>query len=180
MEETQLLRTIIFLLSLLLFSGPVSAQDGDAWLREALKLKQEGWGDRVSPVLGDMRRPATPLIAFVSFSMPEKSLKAILEQVDSVGGAVVLRGLVNNSFRDTAAVVAGLAGENGPGFGVDPRLFDKYGVTGVPVFVVPVGDGFDKIGGNMSLGATLEAMVNEGEHPEAARRLLEKLRGVSR
>ncbi len=175
-----MLRTIIFLLSLLIFSGPVCAQNNDAWLREAQKLKQEGWGERIPSVLGDMQRPVAPLIAFVSFSMPENSLKDILEQVDQVGGTVVLRGLVNNSFRDTAAVVAGLAKENGAGFGVDPRLFTKYNITTVPAFVIPVGEGFDRIGGNISLAAALEAMVSEGEYPDAARRLLEKLRGGSR
>ncbi len=176
MEETQLLRPII-LLCLLIFSSPALAQSPDAWLQEALKLKQEGWGQRVSPTLPDMVRPIAPLIAFVSFSMPQDSLKAILEQVDRVGGTVLLRGLVNNSFKDTATVVARMVEEHGTGFGVDPKLFVKYAINAVPAFVVPNGEtSFDKISGNISLIAALEALVQEGGNPEAARLLLGKLR----
>ncbi len=175
MEETQLLRWIIPL-CLLIVSTPVSAQSPDAWLQEALKLKREGWGERVSPALPDMVRPVAPLIAFVSFSMPEDSLKAILEQVDRVGGTILLRGLVNDSFKDTATVVAKFSTDSSPGFGVDPKLFAKYAIKTVPAFVVPNGDSFDKISGNISLVAALEAIVQEGENPETARRLLNKLR----
>jgi len=175
MEETQLLRLVISL-CLLIFSSSVFAQSNDAWLQEALKLKREGWGERASPVLPDMKRPIAPLMAFVSFSMPDASLKAILEQVDRMAGTVVLRGLVNDSFKDTAAVVAKLARENGPGFSVDPKLFAKYAINAVPAFVIPNGDSFDKISGNISLVAALEAIIQEGEYPQAARRLLSKLR----
>jgi len=176
MEEKKLLR-LIALLCLFTFSTSALAQSPDAWLQEALKLKQEGWGQRVSPALPDMTRPIAPLIAFVSFSMPEDSLKAILEQVDRVGGTVLLRGLVNNSFKDTATVVARLVEEHGTGFGVDPKLFAKYDINTVPAFVVPNGEtSFDKISGNISLVAALEALVQEGNNPEAALLLLDKLR----
>jgi type-F conjugative transfer system pilin assembly protein TrbC len=176
MEETQLLRMVITLI-LLVFSTPSLAQDSDSWLKEALRLKQEGWDRRVTPALPDMTRPVAPLMAFVSFSMPEDSLKAILEQVDRVGGTVLLRGLVNNSFKDTATVVARLVGKNGTGFGIDPKLFSKYNITAVPAFVIPNGEDFDKISGNLSLSAALEALTNEGSNPEAAHNLLVKLRG---
>ncbi len=176
MEKNKLLRVVIFL-CFLIVSGSALAQSSDAWLQDILKLKREGWSERVSPVLPDMKRPIAPLIAFVSFSMPEDSLKSILAQVDRVGGTVVLRGLVNNSFKDTATVVARLAGENGPGFGVDPKLFAKYAITAVPAFIVPDGEtNFDKISGNISLAAALEAIINEGKNPLTARLLLAKLR----
>lgn len=167
---------LLISLCLMTISAPSLAQDSDAWLKEALKLKQEGWDRRLTPALPDMVRPVAPLMAFVSFSMPEDSLKAILEQVDRVGGTVLLRGLLNNSFKDTATVVAGLVEENGAGFGVDPKLFAKYDITAVPAFVVPGGDDFDKISGNLSLSAALEALANEGGNPQAARHLLAKLR----
>ena len=183
---------VILLLSFVM-NGSALTQDNDAWLNEALKLKQQGWGERVSPVLPDQRRPIAPLMAFVSFSMPDDSLKAILNQVDMAGGTVVLRGLVNDSFKDTAATVAklvedskrrgrergsgpGQGNDNLPGFSVDPKLFTKYAITAVPTFVVTEGDRFDKIGGNMNLAAALQAVIREGDHSEAARRLLNKLR----
>ena len=101
MEEEKLLRWII-ISCFLIISSSASAQNTDAWLEQVLTLKREGWGERISPVLPDQKRPTPPLIAFVSFSMPEDSLKAILEQVDRAGGTVVLRGLVNDSFKNTA------------------------------------------------------------------------------
>lgn len=166
----------IILITLLITSETASAQSADAWLDQVLKLEQEGWGERANPALPDMARPITPLMAFVSFSMPEDSLKAILEQVERTGGITILRGLVNDSFKDTATLVATFSSNGSPGFSVDPKLFAKYAINAVPSFVVPNEESFDKISGNISLVAALETIVREGDNKDTARRLLDKLR----
>lgn len=175
MEEEKLLR-ILKILIFVVISLPAAAQTSDAWLDQLLSLKREGWDKKVSPILPDMTRPVAPVIAFVSFSMPDNSLKAILSQVDRAGGVVVLRGLVNDSFTDTSVIVTQLASEYNVSFNIDPKLFSQYDIVAVPSFVVPDGNRFDKISGNISLTAALEAFVQTGDNPDAARRLLTRLR----
>ena len=176
---------LLTLTACLAFGAPAFAQESpDAWLadlldkagREAEALRREGWDGRAATAapLAPTARP--PLLAFVSFSMPEASLRAVLEQTARAGGVTVLRGLVNGSFRDTAQAVAAIAREHGPGFSIDPRPFAEYGIVAVPAFVVPGAVSPDKVAGNLSLAAALEAMVREGDNPETARRLLARLR----
>ncbi|PIW27242.1 MAG: type-F conjugative transfer system pilin assembly protein TrbC [Rhodospirillales bacterium CG15_BIG_FIL_POST_REV_8_21_14_020_66_15] len=160
------------------------AQDIDnAWIermldsaaRDADALLREGWGDRAATAL-----PVSPtkpaLLTFVSFSMPDDSLKAILDQTARAGGITVLRGLVDNSFKETALRMGKLSREHGPGLSVDPRLFAEHGVTTVPAFVT-VGETVpDKIAGNMSLAAALETIAREGDNRDLAQTLLDTLR----
>lgn len=178
MEKTQLLCRMILTGLFIMGSGTASAQTADAWLDQRLSLQRQGWEERARAVFPDQNRPSPPVIAFVSFAMPNDSLKAILEQVDRVGGTVVLRGLVNNSFKDTATAVARLVSDGSPGIKVDPKLFSTYAIKTVPAFVVPTGTEFDKISGNISLAAALEAIIREGDDPDTARRLLIELRGA--
>ncbi|MBF0248708.1 MAG: type-F conjugative transfer system pilin assembly protein TrbC [Alphaproteobacteria bacterium] len=178
--------TLLFLLA---FVVPAVPQDAGAqnidntWIermldnaaRDADALLREGWGSRATTAL-----PVSPtkpaLLAFVSFSMPDDSLKAVLEQTARAGGVTVLRGLVDNSFKETALRMGKFAREHGPGLSVDPRLFAEHGVTTVPAFVV-VGETVpDKIVGNMSLAAALETIAREGDNRDLAQTLLDTLR----
>jgi type-F conjugative transfer system pilin assembly protein TrbC len=92
-----------------------------------------------------------PLFIFVSFSMPRASLKQWLWQAQKINAAVVIRGLVNNSFKDTATAVADLIKEHptvandnankagiqtASGLAIDPTLFQKFGITKVPAVVI--------------------------------------------
>jgi len=180
--------TLLFLLA---FVVPAVPQDAgaqnidDAWIermldnaaRDADALLREGWGSRAATAL-----PVSPtkpaLLTFVSFSMPDDSLKAVLEQTARAGGVTVLRGLVDNSFKETALRIGKFSREHGPGLSVDPRLFAEHGVTIVPAFVV-VGETVpDKIAGNMSLAAALETIAREGDNKSIAQGLLDRLRSA--
>lgn len=170
---------VVTLFSLTFFASASWAQSTDAWLQQAIKLKQEGWAEKASQVLPDLERPIAPFITFVSFSMPEDSLKAILNQTRQIGGQVVMRGLLNNSFTDTANMLASFSEQGSPGFNVDPKLFKTYDIKSVPTFVLTNEDQFDKISGNLSLSATLQAFVEEGDHPDKAQALLNQLQETS-
>jgi conjugal transfer pilus assembly protein TrbC len=114
-------------------------------------------------------RPATEkhypnILVFISFSMPKDSLKQWLAQVAQVTqmqGSLVIRGLINNSFKDTAAVLTPLFKEQPGGLLLDPTLFKRYNIEKVPAVVVqdnstcPVNqscqEGYTVVYGNTSL-----------------------------
>lgn len=79
------------------------------------------------------------LYVFVSFSMPDASLKALIEQGELAGAPVVLRGLVNNSIAETMATVRALYDDDRSqesGAVIDPTLFQRFGIDQVPAVVV--------------------------------------------
>ncbi len=137
----------------------------------------------------DKPRKLNQLIIFISLSMPSQSLVALNAQAKKAGGLLVIRGLVNNSFKETANVLQGLSAK-GVDVIVDPRLFEAFAVTSVPTFVVtptdshPCGDKkcsytpiHDRISGNVSLEYALWEIARGGEvSNEVAKNYLTKLR----
>lgn len=132
-----------------------------------------------SPTKGD--EPA-PLI-FVSFSMPEDSLRALLTEAARTGSPIVLRGLVENSMQRTAAHLGELLdikdsskanpGSAVPSLAIDPTLFERFGVDKVPAFVLPLNSAAPctpegcavpehlKVAGDVSLDYALGVMARE-------------------
>lgn len=117
------------------------------------------------------------VLVFASFSMPETSLKQLSHDLKKVGGALVIRGLINNSFKDTSLYLQKL----GEGVLLDPTLFDKFNITAVPTFIIVEGDfkgeqtpKHDRLTGNVSLRFVLEQAIKEGEIKNTSL-LLEKL-----
>lgn len=143
---------------------------------------------------------AAPLI-FVSFSMPEDSLRALLSEAALTGSPVLLRGLVEDSMQRTAARLGELlriedhgeakTGKATPSVAIDPTLFERFGVNKVPTFVLPLDavapctpEGCPvpehlKIAGDVSLDYALGVMAREaddtllGNHAGEWRRRLE-------
>lgn len=74
--------------------------------------------------------------AFVSFSIPESSLKEISKHLERIGGSFVFRGMPNGSFNAFILKVKELREKDilAPIL-VDPDLFNEYAVTEVPTFV---------------------------------------------
>lgn len=186
------------------------ANKHQAWIAEIVaksqrtigSVKREAWMNPAAPLPQMMpngdKPPVKPLLVFVSFSMPRKSLRALLSQARQAGATVLLRGLVNNSFQDTKTAFADLATEASDGkaadiagLSVDPKLFNLFRVTAVPVFVVmntPLGPcleegchetqpAHDRIAGNMTLPEALRLMVREGDFPERAQTALARFKG---
>jgi len=98
------------------------------------------------------------VIIFVSFSMPKESLSEWVRTGEIIHAPVILRGLVNNSFKDTVKKVNELIQNNHGGVQIDPRLFKKFNITQVPAVVVMNAtrqDEFDVIYGDVTLDYAL-------------------------
>ncbi len=122
---------------------------------------------------------APTILVFASFSMTESALKQLASDLKKVGGALVIRGLINNSFKDTSLYLQ----ELGEGVLLDPTLFEKFNVKTVPTFIITEGDvkaentpKHDRLQGNVSLRFVLERAIMEGEI-KSTNLLLEKLQG---
>jgi len=79
----------------------------------------------------------------VSFSIPEETLKEYFRQAKQLGARVLIQGLVNNSFKETQARLMRIymTADNQPdesthaGIAIDPVVFRKVAVSGVPALV---------------------------------------------
>lgn len=75
------------------------------------------------------------LMVFVSFSMPEASLKELGEQVAKLGGVLVLRGMYNNSLTATFKKMQSLSEKGVPTI-IHPGLFKKFNIKTVPAIAL--------------------------------------------
>ncbi len=112
-----------------------------------------------------------PIIIFVSFSMPKESIKGWIAQAQKAKAAIYIRGLINNSFKDTAKAISELVQnqENqAGGILIDPNLFKKYSITQVPAVVVIKNEknDFDVIYGDVSLDYALDKISNSMQEEE--------------
>lgn len=96
------------------------------------------------------------LLVFVSFSMPEQSLKLWSQQAEKTGASLILRGLINNSLQATTQnkIIAG--------FNIDPEKFNQYDIKSVPAVVLIKNNQYDVVYGDTSLEAALEHIKHKG------------------
>ncbi|MDE0711406.1 MAG: type-F conjugative transfer system pilin assembly protein TrbC [Rhodospirillales bacterium] len=166
----------------------------DAWSRTVLEPALPAVRDDAT---AQARGAATgDVLLFTSLSVPAASWRASARDAALIGAPLVLRGVAGGSLPETARRIAGRLGDARVGVAIDPRLFRLFGVERVPaVVVVPggvpscrqpgcAGDApppFDRVSGNLSLAAALEAVAAEGDAGRAvARRHLSILRGAER
>lgn len=91
-----------------------------------------------------LHRPAAAegqlaIYVFASFSMPEASLRALVQQGELAGAPVVLRGLVDNSIEVTLEQIQNLYKDTTrpeSGVLIDPTLFARFAIDQVPTVVV--------------------------------------------
>lgn len=77
------------------------------------------------------------ILIFVSFSMPTESLKAYLNDGKKVHAAIFIRGLVHDSFKETALAMKTLIDDSHKnGVLLDPVLFRQLHISHVPTIVV--------------------------------------------
>lgn len=79
---------------------------------------------------------ASPIMIFVSFSMPKDSLKGWMDEAKRIHAPVIIRGLIHNSFKETIKKVSELTENNKGGLQLNPILFEQYGIEKVPAVVV--------------------------------------------
>ncbi len=76
----------------------------------------------------------------------------------------MLRGFVNNSFKQTAADLQAVIGKTRSGVLIDPPSFEKYHITQVPAVVMTASDGtYDVVYGNASLDDVLTLFSEQGQ-----------------
>lgn len=144
--------------------------------------------------LKDNRGTAPQFMVFVSLSMPEESLKAIIDQTAAAGGFVVFRGFPNNSAKQFVAGMSKAVTKDDQfaAIGVDPRLFRAFGVNAVPTYVAVSSDfspcdglacttmppPFDAMSGNVTVRYALETFAEDnGPGALVARTALANMRG---
>ena len=143
---------------------------------------------------GSKRSAAAEVLLFTSLAVPAASWRASARDAARIGAPLVLRGVAEEGLPATARRIAVRLGEAQVGVAIDPRLFRLFGIARVPaVVVVPGGvppcrsrgcaddppPPFDRVSGNLSLAAALEAIAAEGDAGRAAaRRHLATLRGM--
>ena len=112
----------------------------------------------------------------VSFSMKEESLHKLIEQTNKVKIPLVLRGLVDNSAKETLRRINAIDPQGLGNWKIDPRLFRKYNVSAVPAFVIAKQDQHVLVRGDISLDYALSIMAREdNELARKANILLRKL-----
>lgn len=145
--------------------------------------------DALGNELNEMKvhKPA-PIIIFVSFSMSDTSLKQWMRQAEIIHAPVVIRGLINNSLKDTIHKMAELTKDNHGGVQLDPTLFRRFQINQVPAVVVwdekqclpsqSCIDNFDVVYGNVTLDFALQKIVDQkGSLSMIANHGIEALRG---
>lgn len=134
--------------------------------------------------------PSSPIMVFVSFSMNETSLKKWMEQAERIHAPVVIRGLIDHSFKKTIQKMVELTRDNHGGVQLDPTLFRKFQIEQVPAVVVfkeahcissqSCVEDFDVVYGNVALDFALQAIVDQHDSVfSIALDAINTLRGVS-
>jgi conjugal transfer pilus assembly protein TrbC len=99
---------------------------------------------------------------------------------------LIVRGLVNDSFLDTQKAVKQVIGDQQGGIIIDPRLFQQYHITQVPVVVIhPKNnhvclqnqscwhqENFDVVVGDVGLENSLKTIADRGDNTQTAQKLL--------
>lgn len=118
------------------------------------------------------------LIVFVSFSLGDATLQKLFQDIQKVGGRLVMKGLYKNSFRMTQKKIQDLKIV----VDIDPPLFDNFHVQKVPSFIISKNleaEGMpphDLLKGNVSLFYALETFEQAGN--KEAKHFLKKLTGT--
>lgn len=103
-------------------------------------------------------------VYFVSFSIPETQLVAVMKEAERNQLPIYIRGLINDNMKSTANAIQYLVQKHGiSGVNIDPVRFDYYGIKAVPALVKKCGNKFDVVYGNGSINHALELIENEGD-----------------
>jgi len=123
--------------------------------------------------------PQDNILIFISFSMPENSIKAWLTQANRLHVPLILRGLVENDFLKTRTKINALLKEGKGAIQIDPLWYHSFDITHVPAVVVQGRDGFDVALGDVGLEVSLKAIVNRGDKAKSEAKIaLDALKGA--
>ena len=153
-----------------------------------------------TPQNSQKQKSGPQLYVFVSFSMPDITIKRPLTQAARVDGSLILRGLVDDNIGKTKDKIMQVmeADELGHtkitgGFAIDPTLFKRFDIVQVPSFVLtntPVeqcnntgclATDFVRLSGDTTVEYALETITREApvSMKASAEILLNRLKEVS-
>lgn len=116
------------------------------------------------------------LMVFISTSMAPKSIRQWAQQAQTLGAVLVIRGLVNNSFRQTIILAQNLfSKDNSGGFIVDPFKFKEYAIDVVPTVVLASDIGVDYVRGDIGLIEALKIIRDKGQNYLEAQNYLSQM-----
>jgi conjugal transfer pilus assembly protein TrbC len=130
---------------------------------------------------------STRILFFVSFSMPEESLKEWISESQKLHVPIVIRGLVNNSFKETIQRMSGLLKDNQGGIQIDPNAFKRFQIEKVPAVVIAkentcsrnqtCSEEFDVVYGDVTAEYALSKIADQNDTVSpAATQLLQSVR----
>jgi conjugal transfer pilus assembly protein TrbC len=126
-----------------------------------LKLKEEIKEDHKNEEQGVKK--SDKIYVFVSFSMPKESIESLLKEAAKHNAVLVLRGLKNNSFKETAKIIKDFYDNDkreSAGFEINPELFEKHAINHVPVFLNTSNQ--NRLSGNVTLSFAVQKLKEEG------------------
>ena len=97
----------------------------------------------------------TKYLIFISFSMPKESIKLLYSESLNQNATLVMRGLLDDSFKKTAAKLQ----ELNIVAQINPKLFKQYQIERVPTIVAVTGNTHHTISGNMSFNHAKERLA---------------------
>ncbi len=146
-----------------------------AEIEEMLGLERGSASEHAS-----QRKTGSRLLVFVSFSMPDASLRALGEVAHKAGASILFQGFSENSIPVMGTHVRRVFGEDMEiGFGIDPTAFSRFEVTAVPTVIAlkeplqtcrtrhckeDVTPAHDRVTGNATLPFILETIAARGDH----------------
>ncbi len=102
--------------------------------------------------------PKAKYLIFISCSMPAESIKLLYAESLNQNATLVMRGLLDGSFKKTTAKLQELSVV----VQINPKLFKQYHIDRVPT-IVAVGDGYHhSIAGNISFNYAKEQLLEAG------------------
>lgn len=111
----------------------------------------------VSSNIANADSPQRQILIFVSFSMNDSALQRYFKEAESVGGRLIMRGLINNSFQETQEKMQQLE----INIDIDPNLFEEFNVRRVPTIIISDDHKAKKILGHLPLGDALAIMEKD-------------------
>lgn len=167
----------VLLVMALVFSVKGKAKEGNfSW--PSVKQQQE-----VVDLLGGKgsfkntkppQKQASPIMIFISTSMPHPMLVQILEEAKKYRASVILKGFIEGSYKRTVLFLKPLIEKAKIGVEVSPALFKQYNIKRAPTIVVKCPKGKDILPGATSLNYAIKRVEASGDCAQFMKNFLKK------
>ncbi len=133
---------------------------------KAVKKPMKGQKLKAQPAIGKTIFSPSPgssqgkMLVFISLSMPKASLKSLAQETERYRAVLILRGLVNDSFKETAEALQSLDLV----VEINPEAFTRYNVQQVPTFIKidPKDQEIARLQGNVTLSFAQQKFEEKG------------------